>query len=105
MSVIHGRPNLKAGVIEDFETERITLAAGTYAEGEVIELTSTGVYKKIATAATFYGIVAEATVIDANNTKATVYITGKFNGSALVFTTVTLAAIKSPARHLGIIIK
>ncbi|MDR3258229.1 MAG: hypothetical protein LBT51_01265 [Fusobacteriaceae bacterium] len=104
MSVIHERPNLKAGIIEEFETERITLAAGTYAEGEVIELTA-GVYQKIATVGNFFGIVAEPTVINASNTKATVYITGKFNGDALVFTTVTLANLKLPARHLGIIIK
>ena len=100
---IHETSNLKKDLQFPFYTEKVEFEAGEYKMGDLVELTTAGKVKKLATAE-IYGVVTDDFTADSNNKKSTVYLTGSFNEKYVNFNGKDKAEVKRAARKLLIMI-
>lgn len=103
MKEIHETSNLKRDLQFPFYTEKIEFEAGEYKMGDLVELTTAGKVKKLATTE-IYGVVTDDFTADSNNKKSTVYLTGSFNEKYVNFNGKDKAEVKRAARKLLIMI-
>ncbi|MDR1831604.1 MAG: hypothetical protein LBQ97_02580 [Fusobacteriaceae bacterium] len=101
MSVVHTPDNLIAGLIIPQYKVRIPVANGTYSRGDALQKTG-GIVGALATASNFYAVAAEDKVVDAQNTKLLVYLSGQFTTSEVNFGSVEAADVVDVARGFQI---
>lgn len=106
-TITHGSKNLFYSLELYPITEKITLATGTYSEGDLVEYDSVNNnFIKCTTAANIYGVITDSIIINADNTKGLVYKTGIFNKNAINLESgVAFEDLKTPARQLQIYFK